>query len=145
MKYERAIYSWHKKTKRNECTCICRKNVIHFQKTVGSIYCDGSNYFPAFGILSVSFFKAGCKLVSLSRMAFPAIFFMWRPLRYLSRVCSSLLGWNFAQQHTSWESPVVWLNFSPDVWKTLAARDQKVRLSALRNYAKDFTIAYEAD
>jgi len=25
--------------KQNECNCVCRKNVIHFQKTGGSNYC----------------------------------------------------------------------------------------------------------
>jgi len=43
------------------------------------------------GFLSVSFFKAGYKLVSLSRMAFPSVLFIsWR-LRYLLRMCSILV------------------------------------------------------
>jgi len=32
MKYTRAIELAQKRHKQNECNCICRKNVIHFQK-----------------------------------------------------------------------------------------------------------------
>jgi len=49
--------------KRNECNCNCRKNVIHFQKqlvpTTANLAC----------LFICKFFKAGYKLVSLSRMA----------------------------------------------------------------------------
>ena len=141
MKYGRAIYSWHKKKQKKTNAIAFAEKMWFISKK--QLFPTTAN--PAFGFSSVSFFKAGCKLASLSRMAFPSILFMWRRLRYLLRVCSSLLGWNFAQQHTSWGSPVVWLNVSPNFWKTLAARDQKLWLSGLINYAKDFIIVYEVD
>jgi len=42
-----------KKTKKNECNCVCRKNVIHFQKTVGSNYCE-----PCFWLFICKLFKS---------------------------------------------------------------------------------------
>ena len=51
------------------------------------------------------FFKAGCKLVSLSGLAFPPVLLMSRRLLYLLRMCITLL--KLAQQHISWETSVV--------------------------------------
>ena len=62
--------------------------------------------------LSASFFKAGCKVVSLSLMAFPPDLFMSRRLRYLLRV---VLVRKFAQQSTSWEATVIIASLFPIV------------------------------
>ena len=51
------------------------------------------------------FFKAGCKSVSSSRMAFPPVLYMSRRLRYLLRMCST--GLKLAQQHMSSETSLV--------------------------------------
>ena len=69
-------------TKQNECKCICRMKLFIFKK---------NSWFQLMWILRwclfASFFKAGCKLVSLSRMTFPPVLFMSRRLRYLLRMC----------------------------------------------------------
>ena len=76
MKYKRATQLAQNKTKKeNECKCICSLDVIHFQKN--------SWFQPLTTLrwcLSASFFKAVCKLISLSLMAFPPVLFMSRRL-----------------------------------------------------------------
>jgi len=74
MKYKRATQLAQNKTKKeNECKGICSLDVIHFQKN--------SWFQPLTTLrwcLSASFFKAVCKLISLSLMAFPPVLFMSR-------------------------------------------------------------------
>jgi len=59
-------------------------------------------------VVICKFFKAGCKSVSLSLMAFPPVLFISRLLRYLLRMCSTWL--KLAQQHISSETSVVILS-----------------------------------
>jgi len=70
-----------------------------------------------------TFFKADCKLVTFTRLAFLPVLFMSKRWQYLLRICSTWL--KLAQQHISWESSVTtlaWLfqNFR----KTLTALDR---------------------
>jgi len=67
------------------------------QKFAFRFHSPGSNYCEFCPWLYLQVFKAGCKLVSLSRMGFPPVVFMSRRLRYLLRMCSTWL--KFAQQH----------------------------------------------
>ena len=75
---------YEKNTMLMKCKCIFRKNVINFQK---HLLPAAVNLAP--GFLSISFFKAGWKLVSSSRITVPPVLFMSRRLRYLLRVRST--------------------------------------------------------
>ena len=100
----------------------------------GSNYCELCPW-----ILSTSFLKAGCKLVSFSCMAFPPVLFMSRRLWYLLRMCSTCL--KLAQQHVLWESSVeilYQLNFTQNFWKTLTALDQNIWPSVIIKYGTGF-------
>jgi len=74
------------------------KSVIHSPKQVVPTTAN-----ITLGFLSVSCYKAGCKLVSISHFHL----FMSRRLQYLLRMCSTWLNWNLAQLHASWETSVV--------------------------------------
>jgi len=70
-------------------------------------------------------FKAGCKLVSFSRMAFQPVWFMSRRPRYSLRMCSTWL--KLAQQHISGEtSSAILAKLPQNVRRTLTAIDRNV-------------------
>jgi len=86
--------------KQDDRNCICRKNVIHFQKQSVPTAANLS-----LGFLSVRFLKL---VGSWSAEA------VWRFHRSCScqDVCGiyyacAVLGSNLAQQNTSWETPIV--------------------------------------
>ena len=97
------------------------------------------------GVLTVSFFKAGCKLVTYESYGISLVFFMWRRLRYLLRVCSTSLKPCSATYVVGKSSSNKWLDFSPNFWKTLAALDPEGCESILKKYDTAFIIAFEVD
>jgi len=89
-------------------------------------------------------FKAGCKLVSFSRMAFQPVWFMSRRPRYSLRMCSTWL--KLAQQHISGEtSSAILAKLPQNVRRTLTAIDRNVWPSVIIKHVTGFIIALVVD
>jgi len=102
----------------------------------------GSNYCEPCRLFICKYFKAGSKLASLSRIAFPPVLLMSRRLRYLLRICRTLS--KLAQQHII-PPKKTFSTFPQNVRKTLTALDPKVRPSVLLKDGTGFIIALVVD
>jgi len=118
----------------------CSRTFYLQLRNPGSNYCE-----PCPRLFICKFFKAVCKLVSLSCMAFLQVLFMSRRLRYLLRMCSTWLKPCSAIYFVGNSSSIKSLTYPQTSGKRSLHLIQKVWPSVLIKYGHGFIVALEFD